>query len=53
MREQYDLVLDVDGDLKTVSIEANGHQHAWCLARQLFSRQVRAVVFRGDDDGDP
>ena len=48
----YDLVLDVDGQLRTLSIQASGHQHAWRVARDRFSDQVRAVVYVGDEDID-
>ena len=49
MLDPYDLVLLVDGDLQTLSIQANGHQEAWELARRRFDDKVRAVVYRGDD----
>ena len=52
MLDPYDLVLLVDGDLHTLSIEASGHRQAWELARRRFDERVRAVVYRGDDPPD-
>lgn len=52
MPDPYDLVLLVDGDLHTLSIEASGHRQAWEMARSRFDDQVRAVVYRGDDPPD-
>ena len=49
MLDPYDLVLLIDGDLQTLSIQASGHRQAWDYARQRFADQVRAVVYRGDD----
>ncbi|AII43753.1 hypothetical protein KR100_10320 [Synechococcus sp. KORDI-100] len=49
MLDPYDLVLLVDGDLQTLTIQAHGHQEAWELARRRFDDKVRAVVYRGDD----
>ena len=49
MPDPYDLVLLVDGDLQTLSIEASGHRQAWEMARRRFDGRVKAVVYTGDD----
>tara|TARA_B100002051_G_C16738063_1_gene642497 strand:- start:392 stop:577 length:186 start_codon:yes stop_codon:yes gene_type:complete len=46
----YDLIVELEGELRVIAIQAMNVDDAWRQARQRYSEQVRAVVFSGDCD---
>ena len=50
MGDPYDLIVELEGELRVFAIQAKNVEDAWRQARRRYSEQVRAVVFCGDCD---
>ena len=52
MPPDYDLILEVNGDLLVRPIRASDQRDAWDLARRLHSGRVKGIVCRDGEEAD-